>query len=261
VSAANDDDVTYGRAGRLRAALSYKASGIADSAASLVPTHADGYTGRGEFTTSAAAIVRDAKELLELAVAYERIRGASWEVIGTALGITRQAAHDRFTAAESRLEAEIIRCWVLGDDPRYPGLPYGAAGPAAAAAILDGWVTRRLQATDVLAHRPENDLERLHPVSWHLAPMDTLEHSTLVLAATTMISDLTGAAGNPGRDTAEIRALELGLARRKVEFYERLLADTAMGDRDPSASDLRDVLAGARLRRDELEAAETPGKG
>jgi len=53
----------------------------------------------------------------------------------------------------------------------------------------------------------------------------------------------------------ETRELELGLARRKVELHEHLLA----GDRiwhGVSVDQARDLLAGARTRLAELEAGD-----
>ena len=258
------DQLAYGRGARLRTVVSALASEVADSARGLVSTWGDPCAQGGEFVEVAARIAAEAKEMLEFAVAYERRRGTSWEVIGEAFGITRQAAHDRFAAAVARLEAEIIRCWVLGDDPRYPGLPYGAADTAEAAAILDRWAGRHLQDTDPLARRPGDDPERQHPVSRNLPVMDTLEMSALVLAATSMLSERTGVIpdDDPGGYARETAALELGLARRKVELYERMTAEATGSDHaGVSAVDLRDMLAGARARLAELEAASAPGTG
>ena len=82
--------------------------------------------------------------------------------------------------------------------------------------------------------------------------MDTLENSALILGSTKVVADAQAVAGGWSDDeqAGRARLLELGLARRKVEFYERLLAEgsagTASGLND--ADSLRDVLAGARAR-------------
>lgn len=261
----NPDQVSYGRRGRLRAALSSQAAEIADSARGLVPTYADGFAHGGEFVQAAVNAVADAKQLLELAVAYERRRGTSWEVIGEVLGVSRQGAHDRFAAAVNGMDDEMIRCWLLGDDPRHAGLPYAAARPAECAGILDRWVTRHLQSTDPLAHKPEGDAARQHPVSHNLPPMDTLENSVMITAAATMLNERAGVIPDDREAwKQETRELELGLARRKIEFYERVLAEDLAGKRTgygASPDEIRDRLAGARARLAELEQPTYPESG
>ncbi len=254
------DQVSYGRRARLRTAISSKAAELADSARGLVPTYADGYAVGGEFVQAAASIAADARQLLELAVAYERRRGTSWEIIGDTFGISRQAAHDRFADAEKRLNKALIETWLLGDGTRGAGLPYGAIDTAAAAGILDRWVIGHLQAADPMARKPEDDPERLRPVSHNLPPMDTLENSALVLAAAELVAGVGASVALLWRAEAEKERwhmLELGLARRKVEFYERLLADELAGKRTGTDVDqTRDLLVGARARLAELEEAE-----
>jgi hypothetical protein len=255
----SQDQVSYGRRGRLRAALSHQAAEITDSARGLVPTYADGAALGGEFVQAAAGIAADARQLLELAVTYERSRGTSWEIIGEGLGITRQAAHDRFGDAVKRLDAELVGCWLLGDDPRYPGLPDGVANPAEVADILDRWVDRHLQRTDPLAHKPEADPERQRPVSHNLPPMDTLENSALIMTGHSMIAQLQMAVEF---DAPLSRALELGLARRKIEYYERMTAEEAdnPGLRLDGTS-YADLLAAARGHLALLEFGAAHEKG
>ena len=255
----NPDQVSYGRRARLRTAISSQAADVADRTRGLVPTYADGYANGGEFVDAAAAIAADARRLLELAVAYERRRGTSWEVIGEALGVSRQGAHDRFAAAVNGLDDEIVRCWLLGDDPRHIGLPDGAADTAGTADILDRWVIRHLEATDPLAHKPEDDPERQHPVSHNLPPMDALENSNLVLAGVTMLNERIGVVPDDWDEwNRETHRLNVGLARRKIEFYERLLTEEVAGKRTGTPADqLRDQLAGARARLAELDAPRT----
>lgn len=52
--------------------------------------------------TVLAAIERWQKPILERAVTAARETGLSWNEIGTALGITRQSAHERFSATVRR---------------------------------------------------------------------------------------------------------------------------------------------------------------
>lgn len=54
----------------------------------------------GRHAADAHELVEVAKQILERAVIAERMRGTDWQTIGDALaGITRSAAHDRFSAA------------------------------------------------------------------------------------------------------------------------------------------------------------------
>lgn len=249
------DQISYGRAARLRAAVAELAAEISDAAAGMVTTYADGYAHRGEFAEQAHRLAADVRELERLAVAYERASGASWEVLAEGLGLnSRQAAHDRYSDAVKELEDAITECWLRGDDPRTIGLPSGACNTAETARLLDRWVLERMEATHPLAHRPADDPDRAHPASAGLVPMTTVQHSSMVLAGVELISRRlkTG-----GPDAPETRELERNLARRKIELYERMLADDTAGKRTgPPVSELREILAGARARLAELEEAE-----
>src|ERR1022692_273767 len=214
------DQITYGRRERLRLALADQAADIADSARGMVTTYADGYVNAGEFVEMACRIAADARELLSLAVVYERRRGTSWEVVGETLGISRQAAHERYASIEKQVDTDVTECWLLGDDPRFPGLPEAASDPGAGAVRLDRWVSDRMVSTDPLAHKDPADPARTHPVSGQLAPLSTLEHSSLVTAAAVLLSERRRRYGLGGTRTRE---LELGFARRKVQLYERVI--------------------------------------
>jgi hypothetical protein len=128
-----------------------------------------------------------------------------------------------------RLEAEIIRRWVPRRRPAAlgPALRRGRQRPRPPPAILDRWISRHLQATDRLAHKPEDDPKRQHPASRNLWPMDTPETSTLVLAATTMIRERTGVSlGDPdgcAREGRGTRARPGPAASRAVRADDRLM--------------------------------------
>jgi hypothetical protein len=255
----NPDQITYGRSARLRAAVAKAAAEISDSAASLVTTYADGDTLPGELAGQARQLTVDARELERLAVACERAAGASWDTLAGSLGLnSRQAAHDRYGTVARQLEESITESWLLGDPSwlgTFPGLPGAAVRTAGTAALLDRWVLDRLPGQ--LAQQSLNSPE--HPVSAGLRPMDTSEHAALVTAAAALIAAAQAeAAGWQSPPQLErVRQLELGLARRKVELYERMLADDpgglhATGD----VHQTRDLLAGARARLAELEADE-----
>jgi hypothetical protein len=248
------DQITYGRRERLRLALADQAADIADSARGMVTTYADGYVNAGEFVEMACRIAADARELLSLAVVYERRRGTSWEVVGETLGISRQAAHERYASIEKQVDTDVTECWLLGDDPRFPGLPEAASDPGAGAVRLDRWVSDRMVSTDPLAHKDPADPARTHPVSGQLAPLSTLEHSSLVTAAAVLLSERRRRYGLGGTRTRE---LELGFARRKVQLYERMIADETgePGRSGTPVDDLRALLTGARARLAELTQA------
>jgi hypothetical protein len=247
------DQISYGRAARLRAAVAELAADIADSAAGMVTTYADGYAHSGELAAQAHQIAADARELERLAVACERTRGASWDALAEGLGLnSRQAAHDRYSDTVKQIADAITECWLLGDDPRTIALPDAAANTAESARLLDRWVLKRSRPA---AHLPADHPGRDHPASAGLKPMDSLEHSSLVLAGTALITDARAiAAGWSDSEQADrVRKLELGLARRKVELYERMLAERFADISHATDPDmLRDLLAGARARLAEL---------
>lgn len=254
---ATTDGITYGRAARLRVALASLAAEIAESARGQVTTYADSYAHGGEFIEAANGLAGDARFLLTLAAAYERARGTSWEAIGETLGITRQSAHTRFAEDIERLNKTLTESWLLGDEPRLIDLPEGAADPAGTADRLDRWAIRHRENTDPLAYKDEDDPARARPVSAGLPAMDALEHSTMVLTGVNLIHERHGAVpDDPARYDEETRVLELGLARRKIELYERMLAEETghRGRTGTGTAELADLLAGARVRLAELES-------
>jgi hypothetical protein len=252
---ADAENTTYSRAARLRVALSELAAEIADSARSMVPTASDSYAHGGEFAESAAQLAAQARELLTLAVAYERRRGSSWERIGEPLGTSRQSAQERFGEAVRGLDDAITTAWIL-DDPRTPGVPEGAGDPAETAARLDRWVLRHLEGTDPLAHRPDDDPARDRPVSASLDRMDVHDFTAATADAANLIMKRLNDRrqqddGLESEYTERTRQLEIGVARRKIEMYERMIRD---GDGDHwYGIDVTDLLAGARARLAELQ--------
>lgn len=134
--------------------MAEQAAELADTARGIVPTGADSYAQGGEFVEHAARAMHDARELLILAVG---LRAAARGLVGGYRERARhlpQSAHERYAEDEKRLGDAMVECWLLGDDPRHTGLPEGAADPAGMAGILDRWVTRQLQPTDLLARKP-----------------------------------------------------------------------------------------------------------
>src|ERR671910_3024402 len=98
----------YSHAARARLALSVAAKGVSDEARGLVSADDRG-TGAGEIVEWAVQLVDDARAVLDRAVVYERERGASWQTIGAAIGISRQTAHERFAEVERRGEGPLGR--------------------------------------------------------------------------------------------------------------------------------------------------------
>jgi hypothetical protein len=103
-------------------------------------------------------------------VVAARAAGTSWEDIGTALGITRQSAHNRFIEAERHWKDVLAHPEGTNTDGlRYSRLPHGADDTAAVAADLDAWVIRHRERTDVLGAHPDA------PVSGNLRRMGPLD--------------------------------------------------------------------------------------
>jgi hypothetical protein len=70
------------------------------------PTPGPFYTG---FRTRPAAALQDAEEELHSAVAAARDAGDTWDMIGVALGVTRQAAYQRFGQKEPNARKQLSR--------------------------------------------------------------------------------------------------------------------------------------------------------
>lgn len=256
------DEVTYGHTARLRVAMAALAAEISETARDIVATYRDGDVRPGLRAGEAAGLVADARELLSFAIAYERHRGTSWEVVAGWLGPvglnSPESALAGYEDTVKRLNDMLTECWLLGDDPKFAGAPEGAADTARAAGRLDGWVADHLTDHEQLAHKAPDDPDRLFPVSGSLKPLDTAEHSSSLTAAAGLIAECRR---QHGPDDLSARYLELGLARRTVELYEHMLADALAGKpADIAAGELGELLSDARARLAELEAARRPGE-
>ncbi|HLV71737.1 MAG TPA: hypothetical protein VKY91_03050 [Vulgatibacteraceae bacterium] len=240
------ESVDLSRASRIRLALSQAAAELADRATGLTRTGPDGRP--GDITSAARSLVAAAERVMELAVLYDRRRGASWSTIGEALGeVSRQAAHERYAALEKDLDVALIEHWLTGDT-RTIGLPDGADASPRTVARLDEWSATRHRQGDVITG---DDPARA--VSAGLTPMTAAEHGAMLAVAAPLLAKHTG-------DPARRHALEVGYARRRVEWYERLIADeqAAPGSTGTPVDELREGLAGARARLAEVET-EAPG--
>ncbi len=56
----------------------------------------------------AARLLAGAERALRLAVAAERLQGASWAQSGDALGVTRQSAHERYAPFEREVRHALL---------------------------------------------------------------------------------------------------------------------------------------------------------
>lgn len=231
---------------RARMVVADEAAELADRAAGLVPIApsellADGRVAYpGERLQAAAGLVFAAEQLLAQTVVVERLGGVSWERIGAALQTSKQAAHERFSAAERRFRAELAR----PENPDYSGeigqfryrLHPAAHDPETAAARLDGWVRDHLADDDP------------HPVSGGLVRADPDgELRALADRRHALYADDT-----PAPTPAEL----LPLARRELALWEQTLSTGSQAIHGLA----RDMID--RLRRDvaglERELGENP---
>lgn len=223
-----------------RLAVSDAAADLADRAGGLVPTSSDGYRHRGDLVEDAAQLLSAAQEVLAQAVVAERARGATWEEIGDALAISRQAAQERFRVPAAAWERGLDRPYVpsAGGKILNPQLPHAALAPHTAAEHLDRWVHQRTQPGD-----PDRGAR---PVSAVLADRDgwALGLSSAVIASSRRLLDsTTRLEPAPGEATHERT-----LAERKVALYEVMLVEK------PGDVATLDQLAAARARLAELQA-------
>ncbi|WP_107058937.1 hypothetical protein [Streptomyces sp. NRRL B-1347] len=133
----------YPRAARARLLLAYEAYGLSELARSAVPVgrhelRRDG-TPRspGTALADAAQVLAAARRLLAAAVVYERVGGASWQLVGDVLDVPADTASERFARAEARFRAGAPEA----DDPWWRA--HVLRVPREAAHDLDDWVLRR----------------------------------------------------------------------------------------------------------------------
>ncbi|GAA3516567.1 hypothetical protein FHR32_000302 [Streptosporangium album] len=229
----------YSQVSLARLGVSEHARDLADAARGLVPTTCDAHAGDGEFVKDAAHLVEVARLLLESAVVYERIKGTSWEQIGTALDrVSRQAAHERYARAEKEFQLRVLHAWLL---PEHAGELFTTADRLARfVAGLSTWVS---------AHRELDEIDHGdQPITAGLQSMSTAERSALITQAASLLNTMETRSAADDRQRHE---LKVGLCRREIELYE---------DLNVQSSDDADVLAAlseARTRLAELQADET----
>jgi hypothetical protein len=220
-------DDRYSHEARARLALSAAAKELSDYARGLVSADDRG-TGPGEVVERAVQLVDDARGMLERAVVYERERGASWQTIGAALGISRQTAHERFAELERRWKDALHRADAEAGPGGRPArrLPAGADDPERWGRLLDWWVIRHRESTDLDSGE--------HPVSGQQGPQSPQ-----------------AAAAELRRDGYELITRGASLAER-FSFYERkaeLLDQISAADPDDPAA--AGAASAARLQLEE----------
>jgi hypothetical protein len=221
---------------------------LSDSARCQVATTADSYAHPGEYVEAARRLVNEADWALTRAVVFERQAGRSWATIAEALGVSAEAAQERFGQAELDWKAALVRPL---RPHRYGGylvsaLPDGADGPEDYVRWLDDWCARHTETTDVAAYRPAE--ERAHQVSAGLTA-----HRDPDLAVTgeigLVLAQARQLAQQPGRQqhAGELRAFH--------ERKSRLLEAIAALGQDPDAAEL---AAGARRQLEALADPSAP---
>lgn len=162
-------EAEYTDASRARLVLSAEARELADTASQLVSIGESELRRDGTATTmgvhveTAAWLADRAHQLLTRAVVFERLGGASWQRIGTALGISKQSAHEAYAAAEKQFRDELAQP-IESDSGQIEAkqrLHPAAHYPGQIAPVLDQWMKR--------SERWDGDQ---HPVSRGLARAD-----------------------------------------------------------------------------------------
>ncbi|MFD4370143.1 hypothetical protein [Streptomyces sp. NPDC058486] len=132
-----------------RLVLSHELRELADAAAAGVPTGSDEYAEPGEEVAAALELVRQAQQVVNRAVIYERAKGTSWEAIGEQMDIKRQSAHERYREIEQAWKDDLHTPFhpvPPGQDrSNYPRLHSAAYAPVNAGRSLDAWAQERGQ--------------------------------------------------------------------------------------------------------------------
>ncbi|MEW2399291.1 hypothetical protein [Streptomyces sp. NPDC046862] len=153
-------------AARARLVAAYEACELADLARAAVPVgehelNPDGTVGDpGVALADAARVLVAARRYVEAAAVFERLGGASWELLGEVLGVPAHTARARFATAEARFRKGLF--FPAGAASEQGGSPCGvswwrahmAREPLEAALDLDDWVLRHQDGDSGLGTAP-----------------------------------------------------------------------------------------------------------
>ncbi|WP_067828348.1 hypothetical protein [Actinomadura kijaniata] len=248
-------DEEISRTERLRIAVSVAAAEVSDLAAQLVPTYADEWESRPAASEYARRVREAAEHLVALAVASDRRRGASWTQVGEALGISRQAAHERYDPLVRELDEAAVIWWLTGRTLTAHGqVPDGYADPVEAAERLTRWVGQHPATAPALPRTDPGDPVAGQPVEAHTSTPTAHDYVALLTVAGALLARLRF---DLPPDDPQLAALEVGYARRKTQVYQRMLAEEQdrPGSTGNTTETLADLLAGARARLAEVQAA------
>ncbi|MFF0170211.1 hypothetical protein [Streptomyces prasinus] len=201
----------------------------------------------GDFVREAAELIRLAESAQRRAVIYERERGASWEEIGEALGISRQSAHTKFAEHVKAWREPLDKPERLHPDgtPDDKQIPYGARYAPGSAAPANGSAEKTARLLDQWLRRHDGWADREHPVSGGLPRHSTIEMVLLVHhAAHRMRMDQLV----PDLQT------EADLWDLSADLQERMLRESECGG-DPLPKGFHQSLASDRARAKALRAA------
>jgi hypothetical protein len=241
----------YGKQARLRLAMSDGAARLSERTGRMVATSGDADSTPGMLVDQVAQMLDCARQLLELAVCFERSQGTTWDDLGSALGISRQAIHERYASRAKELDELMTLSWVVGRDHVIDGLPEAASDPAAAANRLDKWVAE---------HRCADEQDTAASVAAGLRPMSMSDIRDMLHTASRIVNEYSNHVPRLGLGgTTDLASyyhlLQLAYTHREVQWYRRILASEydAPGTTGSSPAEIRTLLETARQRLVNLE--------
>jgi hypothetical protein len=193
---------------------------LSDRARGQVSSYGAEHRRAGELVEDALRLVRQAEEVLRLAIAAERAASTPWQEIGERLGVTRQSAHERFAAAVQEISDGVL--FPARKPEREEGLgwwacPDGLEDPEATVQSLDEWARRNRELTDV-----DRDPR---PVSAGLGRREDLAAVEAIGLVTTLARRIMDKDLPAGVDERQARRM---LLQRKIEAFD-LVAERESG--------------------------------
>ncbi|WP_072474296.1 hypothetical protein [Amycolatopsis australiensis] len=167
-----DDTAPWTDATRARLAVSLAARELADSLIGWVPIPPAELTITGgqhrplpdrTSIDDADRLRSRVEDFVELVAVYEMVSGATWEMLGDDLGISRQSAHRRYAEALDRFKGALLEA-EDGVEGSFR-LPEGADNPEYWGPRLDKWYRERRRPSDPAQQDDpvSGGMTRLHP--------------------------------------------------------------------------------------------------